>query len=167
MVYSLNASARFMPIHAMTCSTIASGLHDINLLTRSLEWLCGKKDIFDYEKTTSFYGSPMVLIKTKLSRSQSRMALSRLGGEILNSLIKNIDSKLDEENRLHFRISQFELIKGKIVLSNDKENSVKIIAKIEVYPGDKPAEILLKLLTDSLERSKRRGWLTDPPEFSI
>ena len=158
-----------MPIHAMTCSTIASGLHDINLLTKSLEWFCGKKGIVNCEKTTSFHGSPITLMKIKLSRSQSRMAFSRLGGIILNSLIEDIDSKLDEENRFHFRLNQFELVKGNLmqVNNNNNEESIKIIAKIEVYPGDKPKKVLLKLLTDSLERCERRGWLNTPPEFSI
>jgi len=155
-----------MPIHAMTCSTIASGLHDVNLLTKSLEWLCGEKDIVEYEKTTSFYGSPITLMKIKLSRSQSRMALSRLGGRILNSLKDNYDSKLDNENRFHFRISQFELVKGNLLLANNSENAIKIIAKIEVYPGEEPENVLLKLLTDSLERCERRGWLNTPPEYS-
>ncbi|MBJ24491.1 MAG: hypothetical protein CMB64_07475 [Euryarchaeota archaeon] len=154
-----------MPIHALMCSTIASGLQDINLITKSLEWLCNKKEIVEIEKTTSYHGSPITLMKIKLSRSQSRMTLSRLGGEILNKLIEESEDRLDDENRLHFRLNQNELVKGKISMGNINENSIKIIAKIEVYPGEQPLMILQKLLTESLERCERRGWLNKPPDF--
>ncbi|HJM44828.1 MAG TPA: RNA-binding domain-containing protein [Candidatus Poseidoniaceae archaeon] len=154
-----------MPIHALMFSTTASGLHDIELLTASLEWLCDDRNIVYCEKTTSFHGSPITLIKIKLSRSQSRRTLSRLGGIILDSLISQIDSKLDDENRLHFRISQNELVKGKISLANDTEEVIKVIAKIEVYPGEDPKQKLLKLLNESLERCERRGWLHHHPNF--
>jgi len=154
-----------MPIHALMFSTTASGLHDVELLTRSLEWLCddSNSNIVLCEKTTSFHGSPITLIKIKLSRSQSRRTLSRLGGKILNSLITQIDNRLDEENRLHFRISQNELVKGNISLANDTEDVIKVIAKIEVYPGEDPKQKSLKLLNESLERSERRGWLHHHP----
>ncbi len=154
-----------MPIHALMCSTIASGLQDINLITKSLEWLCNKKEIVEIEKTTSYHGSPITLMKIKLSRSQSRMTLSRLGGDILNKLIEESEDRLDDENRLHFRLNQNELVKGKISMGNINENSIKIIAKIEVYPGEQPLTILQKLLTESLERCERRGWLNKPPDF--
>ncbi len=154
-----------MPIHALMCSTIASGLQDINLITKSLEWLCNKKEIVEIEKTTSYHGSPITLMKIKLSRSQSRMTLSRLGGDILNKLIEESEDRLDDENRLHFRLNQNELVKGKISMGNINENSIKIIAKIEVYPGEQPLMILQKLLTESLERCERRGWLNKPPDF--
>tara|TARA_B100000902_G_scaffold389925_1_gene437953 strand:- start:286 stop:735 length:450 start_codon:yes stop_codon:yes gene_type:complete len=147
------------------CSTIASGLQDINLITKSLEWLCNKKEIVEIEKTTSYHGSPITLMKIKLSRSQSRMTLSRLGGDILNKLIEESEDRLDDENRLHFRLNQNELVKGKISMGNINENSIKIIAKIEVYPGEQPLTILQKLLTESLERCERRGWLNKPPDF--
>ena len=104
-------------------------------------------------------------MKIKLSRSQSRMTLSRLGGEILNKLIEESEERLDDENRLHFRLNQNELVKGKISMGNINENSIKIIAKIEVYPGEQPLMILQKLLTESLERCERRGWLNKPPDF--
>ena len=154
-----------MPIHALMFSTIASGLQDINLITKSLEWLCNKKEIVEIEKTTSYHGSPITLMKIKLSRSQSRMTLSRLGGDILNKLIEESEDRLDDENRLHFRLNQNELVKGKISMGNINENSIKIIAKIEVYPGEQPLMILQKLLTESLERCERRGWLNKPPDF--
>jgi len=154
-----------MPIHALMFSTTASGLHDIELLTTSLEWLCDDSNIVFSEKTTSFHGSPITLMKIKLSRSQSRKTLSRLGGIILDSLISQIDSRLDDENRLHFRISQNELVKGKISLANDTEEVIKVIAKIEVYPGEDPKQKSLKLLNESLERCERRGWLHHHPNF--
>ena len=152
-----------MPIHTLSCSTTASGIHDVNLITKSLEWMCDKKDIVTLEKTTSFHGSPITLMKIKLSRSQSRLTLSRLGGNLLNLLINEKNERLDEQNRLHFRLSQNELVKGKIILANNTEDVIKMIAKIEVYPGEKPQEVLSKLLTESLERCERRGWLNQAP----
>ena len=105
-----------MPIHTLSCSTTASGIHDVDLITKSLEWMCDKKDIVTLEKTTSFHGSPITLMKIKLSRSQSRLTLSRLGGNLLNLLINEKNERLDDQNRLHFRLSQNELVKGKIIL---------------------------------------------------
>ncbi len=156
-----------MPIHSLSCSTTASGLHDVNLITKSLEWLCDKKDIVYLEKSTSFFGSPITLIKVKLTRSQSRLTFSRLGGNLLNLLINEKNERLDDENRLHFRLSQNELVKGKIVLGNNNEDIIKMVAKIEVYPGEKPQDVLLKLLNESLERCSRRGWLDSPPSTII
>ena len=156
-----------MPIHSLSCSTTASGVHDVDLITKSLEWLCDKKNIVSLEKSTSFHGSPITLMKVKLPRSQSRLTFSRLGGELLNLLIDEKNDRLDDENRLHFRLSQNELVKGKIVLANNNEEVIKMVAKIEVYPGEKPQEVLSKLLNESLERCSRRGWLVSPPTTII
>ena len=54
-------------------------------------------------------------------------------------------------------------MRGKIRLANGNEDIIKMTAKIEVYPGEKPQDVLLKLLTESLERCTRRGWLESPP----
>ena len=152
-----------MPIHTLSCSTTASGLHNLDLIIQSLEWLCDKKEVVKLEKTTSFHGSPITLLTIKLSRSQSRLTLSRLGENVLRVLINEKNERLDDENRLHFRLSQNELVRGKIRLANSNEDIIKMTAKIEVYPGEKPQEVLLKLLTESLERCTRRGWLESPP----
>jgi len=156
-----------MPIHTLMLSTTASGLHDRELLVKGIEWLCGKTKIVTLEKTTSYHGSPITILKVKLSRSQSRMALSRLGGTLLNVLISEIQSRLDDENRLHFRISQNDLVEGKITLANNNENIIKLVAKIEVYPGEKAIDVALKLLKESLERCERRGWLNSHPNYAI
>tara|TARA_B100000287_G_scaffold391463_1_gene403136 strand:- start:4895 stop:5371 length:477 start_codon:yes stop_codon:yes gene_type:complete len=154
-----------MPIHALMLSTTASGLHDIKLLEKSLEWLCCKEKIVNFEKTTSYHGSPITIMRIKLSRSQSRMALSRLGGTLLKTLVSEIQSRLDDENRLHFRISQNDLVEGKITLANNNEDVIKLVAKIEVYPGEEATDVALKLLNESLERCERRGWLNSHPEY--
>tara|TARA_B100001778_G_C18535595_1_gene605734 strand:+ start:578 stop:1045 length:468 start_codon:yes stop_codon:yes gene_type:complete len=155
-----------MPIHTLSCSTTASGIHDVDLIIKSLEWMCDKKNIVTLEKTTSFHGSPITLMKIKLSRSQSRLTLSRLGGNLLNLLINEKNERLDDQNRLHFRLSQNELVKGKIILASNTEDVIKMVAKIEVYPGEKPQEVLSKLLTESLERCERRGWLNQAPSIN-
>ena len=54
-------------------------------------------------------------------------------------------------------------MKGKIILANNNEDVIKMVAKIEVYPWDNPQDVLSKLLTESLERCERRGWLNYPP----
>ncbi len=155
-----------MPIHNLMCTTVASGLQDVDLIVKSLEWMCGKEKVVMAEKTKSFHGSPITILRINLSRSQSRMTLSRLGGKILTRLLKEINQRLDHENRLHFRLNLNELVCGKIVMSNYHDSSIKMTAKIEVYPGQDPLEIARKLITESLDRCQRRGWINKPPEIS-
>ena len=154
-----------MPIHNLICSTVVSGLQDVDLIIKSLEWMCKKEDIVKIEKTKSFHGSPITIINVKLSRSLSRMTLSRLGREVLTKLLDEANERLDNENRLHFRLNQNDLVSGKISIANNNESSIKMIAKIEVYPGEKPLEIVQKLISESIERGQRRGWFDKPPDF--
>ena len=55
----------------------------------------------------------------------------------------------------------------KITLANNNEDVIKLVAKIEVYPGEEATDVALKLLNESLERCERRGWLNSHPEYLI
>ena len=53
----------------------------------------------------------------------------------IQKMISMLDSRLDDENSFHFRISHNELIDGKVKIANPDSRTVKCKIKFELYPG--------------------------------
>jgi len=154
-----------VPVHHLNCTTTASGVQSVELLETALRWLAGSTAEIRTEKTTSYHGSNLHLLQMKLKRGSARMFLSRLGRGVLEVLLAETGERIDETRNLHFRLLQEELVCGVILIADGAEDSVvvKISVKLEVYAGDDVQEVARRLLSESLERSIRRGWGEGPP----
>ena len=78
------------------------------------------------------------------------MCIRDRGKDVLNHLVSNgLDSHIDDDKIFHVRLSLSSLVKGDILLAEGSEwkSAVKGQYKIEAYPGQKPSEVLLDLIS--------------------
>ena len=149
-----------LPVHRVEWTVNASGISDIEVICDALAWLIGDENVVQIEKTQSFHGSDIYLIRANADKkSAARKSLPRLGSSLLGQLQNEVINRIDSENWLHLRINLNELVCGNLVLVNPKELSenVKGRIKLELYPGDDKEKVAVKLLSEAADIAKRNN----------
>jgi len=140
-----------MGIHHITCRTTSSGVDNLEIITDSMAWFGGPNVEISIDKSTSYHGSILHLLSFKISNNKKiKEFFLRLSNEDKMELIETIESRIDENNCLHFRIGLDSLVGGQPTLISSSERCVKCVIKIEVYPGQKVKEQGISLLKDSI-----------------
>ncbi len=104
--------------------------------------------------------SPHRLRRLKGKGSQS---CPRFGTSALDALATAIQdsptNRIDGNNNLHLRLSLDALTAGRIELlePSDSAEVVKGRIKLEVYPGDDPEQVALRLIFEAREKAERNG----------
>lgn len=131
-----------MPIHNIDWRTNVSGVEDMNVMKNAIQWLCGTECKLNVEELKSFHGSTFYSIHGRYDASAAaRKSVARLGNPVLNYMLENIDSRLDEENCYHLRLNTKSLIAGKIkIVEKNDVPSIKVRMKIKVFPNEDPVE---------------------------
>ncbi len=103
------------------------------------------------EKSKSYHGAPQIILAMKINNKKAaKQSLQSLGKDVLNQLVSNgLDSHIDDDKIFHVRLSLSSLVNGDILLAEGSEwkSAVKGQYKIEAYPGQKPSEVLLDLIS--------------------
>lgn len=84
------------------------------------------------------------------NKKLAKQSLQSLGKAVLNQIVTNgLESQIDDDKIFHVRLSLSSLVNGDILLAEGSEwkSAVKGRYKIEAYPGQKPSEILLDLIS--------------------
>ena len=142
-----------MGLHYASWISTCSGLEDEKIYVDALSWLTGNPESVKLEKSTSYSGGNIHLINATLSnKNQATKSISRLGKDVLFTLMNELESRIDDDNCLHLRLDLVSLLSGEIKLANPKQNStVKGRLKLEVYPGNTAFEVAESIITNALE----------------
>ena len=99
-----------------------------------------------------------------MKKKAAKLSLSHLGADFLLQLAKseNLESRIDDNNTLHVRLSLQSLASGSIELPSGYEEQVKGRIKLEVYPGQKPKEIAHSMLVKAAEIAQDEGLPIEP-----
>ncbi len=148
-----------MGLHHVSWQSTASGLEDEYIHAAALAWLVGDDEAVEIERTNSYHGSVIHVIRAELKRrSQATKSLARLGVETLNSLKNQLETRMDENNVIHVRLDLLDLLAGRIKLTLPGERpTLKGRAKLEVYPGEVASEVALQTLEKAISDAKRLG----------
>jgi len=155
-----------LPVHRVEWSVHASGVADISVIADALTWLIGNEKLLEIEKTQSFHGPPMYILRADADKkSTARQAFPRVGAQLMKKLGSSLAERIDDENWLHLRLDLDELVCGRVVLAGtrDKAECVKGRVKLEIYPNDKTEDVATRLLVEASEIAERKGF----PEFAI
>ena len=150
-----------LPIHRVEWSVNASGVADIHLIYDALVWLIGDEKLVEVEKTQSFHGSSMYIVRADADKKgAARKAFPRIGAKLIGQLKNSLDERIDDENWLHLRLDLNELVCGRIVLVNSRDNVdfVKGRVKLEIYPNDTKDDVARRLLDEANEIAEILGF---------
>ena len=125
-----------MAVHYLTVRMNASGLDDLSVIRDAISWFVGNDSNIEEEKTTSYYGSPVYIFSSKINKNKLiDETLNKFETQEIQKMISMLDSRLDDENSFHFRISHNELVDGKVKIADPDSRTVKCKIKFELYPG--------------------------------
>lgn len=148
-----------MGLHYASWISTCSGLEDEKIYTDALSWLTGSSESIKIEKSTSYSGGVIHLINATLNnKNQATKSISRLGKDVLLTLLSEIESRVDDDNCLHLRLDLLSLLSGEIKLATPKQKStVKGRLKLEVYPGNTAFEVAESIISKAIEDATIRG----------
>ena len=125
-----------MSLHHITWRATASGLADETVVADALAWLVNDDEAIEIERTTSYHGSELHMIEAKITRKGPALkALAMLGSDNLNTILNELEQRLDESNTIHFRLDFNALIDGLVQLTDGQSQTVKGQTKVQVFPG--------------------------------
>ena len=142
-----------MGLHYASWISTCSGLEDEKIYIDALSWLTGSSESVKIEKSTSFSGGAIHLLNSTLNnKNQATESISRLGKDVLMTLLGEIESRVDDENCLHLRLDLLSLLSGEIKLATPKQKSTaKGRLKLEVYPGNTAFEVAKSIISKAID----------------
>ena len=140
-----------MSLHSVYWRIHCSAVDDLEIIESAMSQLSPVKTEITREKSKSYHGAPQIILAMKINNKKAaKQSLQSLGKDVLNQLVSNgLDSYIDDDKIFHVRLSLSSLVNGDILLAEGSEwkSAVKGQYKIEAYPGQKPSEVLLDLIS--------------------
>ena len=140
-----------MSLHSVYWRIHCSAVDDLEIIESAMSQLSPVKTDITREKTKSYHGAPQIILAMKINNKKAaKQSLQSLGKDVLNQLVSNgLESQIDDDKIFHVRLSLSSLVNGDIQLAEGSEwkSAVKGQYKIEAYPGQKPSEVLLDLIS--------------------
>ncbi len=140
-----------MSLHSVYWRIHCSAVDDLEIIESAMTQLSPVNTEITREKSKSYHGAPQIILAMKINNKKAaKQSLQSLGKDVLNQLVSNgLDSYIDDDKIFHVRLSLSSLVNGDILLAEGSEwkSAVKGQYKIEAYPGQKPSEVLLDLIS--------------------
>ena len=140
-----------MSLHSVYWRIHCSAVDDLEIIESAMSQLSPVKTEITREKSKSYHGAPQIILAMKINNKKAaKQSLQSLGKDVLNQLVSNgLESQIDDDKIFHVRLSLSSLVNGDILLADGSEwkSAVKGQYKIEAYPGQKPSEVLLDLIS--------------------
>lgn len=106
-----------------------------------------KEDQFTQEKILGYYGNPITLAKTVLTKEKAedfvRELISRITKSQIDELLENIDMYFDNSS-LFLRIGKNDLVRN--IISLQQNNAIKIRIKVPIYKKSELVKTYTELL---------------------
>jgi RNA-binding protein len=106
-----------------------------------------KEDEFSQEKILGYYGNPIILAKTVLTKKQAedfmRNLISKVPKSQIDDLVENLDMYL-EDSALFLRIGKSNLVNN--IINLQQNDAIKIKVKIPIYKKSELAKTYMELL---------------------
>ena len=136
------------PKVSLIIEIILHATEDLSKIEKSLQNIFDiGLDGFEKEEMTGHFGNPITILKTKISKNNTKKLISTLISKISNDDIDVLEQKIDEMNKnsgLEIRISKQDLIRGKI--SFGKRDSIKLTIITPVYKKNEISKIYREIL---------------------
>lgn len=140
-----------MSLHSVYWRIHCSAVDNLEIIESAMSQLSPVKTEITREKSKSYHGAPQIILAMKINNKKAaKQSLQSLGKDVLNQLVSNgLESQIDDDKIFHVRLSLSSLVNGDILLAEGSEwkSAVKGQYKIEAYPGQKPSEVLLDLIS--------------------
>ena len=124
-----------MAFHHAHFRTFRHSTESEDKVRAALGFVAGDAEV-QVTKTEGHFGNPLLILEARLSRNRDiRVFLKRLQTNgILDEVMKTLESRLDDECNLHFRLSKQKAYEEELALAFDKD-VIDCNLKVAAYPA--------------------------------
>ena len=118
----------------VTVDVIIHATEDISKIFQSFEEILEiKEEDFTTTETTGYFENPIILLNSKLVKSQAQKFIKKLVKLLPMDQVNNLIEEIEErtiDSRFHLRLDKQELVKGKLIVSQKETVKIKIHSPI-------------------------------------
>jgi len=122
-----------------------------DLIEDTLKELLGNIE-FEEEICESEHGNSMMILETRVTKQREfRDVFSKLGDDILDFILENIDNRVDDDDIFYLRLDKQKAVQGIYEVAHHGD-VISIFGKIQAHPAKK--EVAVKVLKQFIEELK-------------
>ena len=119
----------------VTVDVIIHATEDISKIFQSFEEILEiEEEDFTTIETTGYFENPIILLNSKLVKSQAQKFIKKLVKLLPTDQVNNLIEEIEErtiDSRFHLRLDKQELVKGKLIVS--QKDTIKIRIHSPIY----------------------------------
>lgn len=136
----------------ITVDVIIHATEDISKIFQSFEEILEiEEGEFTTTETTGYFENPIILLNSKLVKSQAQKFIKKLVKLLPMDQVNNLIEEIEErtiDSRFHLRLDKQELVKGKLIVS--QKDTIKIKIHSPIYNKKDTIKIFTDILHSQL-----------------
>ena len=132
----------------ITVDVIIHATEDISKIFQSFEEILEiKEEDFIITETTGYFENPIILLNSKLVKSQAQKFIKKLVKLLPMDQVNNLIEEIEErtiDSKFHLRLDKQELVKGKLIVS--QKDTIKIKIHSPIYNKKDTIKIFTEIL---------------------
>jgi len=132
----------------VTVDVIIHATEDISKIFQSFEEILEiEEGEFTTTETTGYFENPIILLNSKLVKSQAQKFIKKLVKLLPMDQINNLIEEIEErtiDSKFHLRLDKQELVKGKLIVS--QKDTIKIKIHSPIYNKKDTIKIFTEIL---------------------
>ena len=134
--------------HWVRIQTFCYATERQDLIEDTLKELLGDIE-FEEEITESEHGNTMMILESRITKQREFNELfSKLGKDVLDEIIEDIDNRVDEDDMFYLRLDKQKAVQGEYVIAHHGD-VISIFGKIQAHPAKK--EVAVRILKEFIQ----------------
>ena len=134
--------------HWVRVQTFCYATERQELIEDTIKELLGEIE-FEEEISESEHGNSMMILEARITKQREFNDLfSKLGDDILDSILDDIDNRVDEDDMFYLRLDKQKAVQGIYEVAHHGD-VISIFGKVQAHPAKK--EIAVKVLREFIE----------------
>lgn len=134
--------------HWVRIQTFCYATERQDLLEDTLKELLGDME-FEEEIVESEHGNTMMILESRITKQREFEELfSRLGKDIVDQLLENLEDRIDEDDVFYLRLDKQKAVQGIYEIAHHGD-VMSIFGKIQAHPAKK--DVAVKVMREFLE----------------
>ena len=134
--------------HWLRVQTFCNATERQDLIEDTLKELLGDIE-FEEEICESEHGTSMMILETRMTKQREfRDVFYKLGNDILDFILEDIDNRVDEDDIFYLRLDKQKAVQGIYEVAHHGD-VISIFGKIQAHPARK--EVAVKVLKSFIE----------------
>lgn len=126
--------------HWVRVQTFCYATERQDLIEDTLRELLGEIE-FEEEIAESEHGNTMMILEARITRQRDFAGLfSKLGEEVLDSLLSDMDGRVDEDDMFYLRLDKQKAVQGIYEIAHHGD-VISIFGKVQAHPARKEAAV--------------------------